>query len=245
LIIVPAGDPLSSLTITQALSSNFILHPLALLYSFFCLIITASGGAFRDWPIERLKEAKLEDALKHPNWSMGTKITVDSATMVNKLFELLEAKWLFSTTNLDAIIETKSIVHAIVDFVDGSSLMHAAVADMRLPIAYAILKRIDRNIVKNVDFTLIKNLDFRKIDSLRYPIWEVKDLLLQKSDLGVVVNAANEVAVEAFINSKIGFLKISEIVLDSIYAFENVKASLVDDIFIIDKEVRSFAKSLI
>ena len=176
---------------------------------------------------------------------MGTKITVDSATMVNKLFELLEAKWLFSTTNLDAIIETKSIVHAIVDFVDGSSLMHAAVADMRLPIAYAILKRIDRNIVKNVDFTLIKNLDFRKIDSLRYPIWEVKDLLLQKSDLGVVVNAANEVAVKAFINSKIGFLKINKIVLDCVKFFENISLNSIEDVFAVDKEVRDFAKKYI
>ncbi|WP_345741155.1 1-deoxy-D-xylulose-5-phosphate reductoisomerase [Nitrosophilus kaiyonis] len=248
--LVVAGKFIDTKKITPIDSEHFALWYIlnsSQLHSFTAsrLIITASGGAFRDWPIDRLKDAKLEDALKHPNWSMGKKITIDSATMVNKLFELIEAKWLFDTKNLDAIIETKSIVHAIVDFVDGGSLMHAAVADMRLPIAYAILKKVEKNIVKNIDFTLVKNLEFRKIDSLRYPIWEIKDLLLQKSDLGVVINAANEVAVEAFINSKINFLKISEIILDSIYAFENVKASSIDDIFIIDKEVRSFAKSLI
>ena len=209
------------------------------------LIITASGGAFRDWPIEKLKDAKLEDALKHPNWSMGRKITIDSATMVNKLFELIEAKWFFNTKNLDAIIETKSLIHAIVDFVDGSSMLHAAKADMRLPIAYALLKKVEKSIVKNIDFTLVKNLDFKKIEISRYPVWQIKDSLLENPDLGVVINAANEVAVDAFINSKIGFLKISEIILDTVAAFENIKVDSVDDLFVLDKEIRIFAKSLI
>ncbi|WP_187648633.1 1-deoxy-D-xylulose-5-phosphate reductoisomerase [Nitrosophilus labii] len=209
------------------------------------LIITASGGAFRDWPVERLKNATVEDALNHPNWSMGKKITVDSATMVNKLFELLEAKWLFDTTRLDAIIETKSIIHAIVDFVDGTSLLHAAYADMRLPIAFALLKSVKKEIVKKIDFTDIKSLEFKKIEESRYPVWQIKDKLLNRADLGVVVNAANEVAVEAFLRKKISFLKISKIILDSVAAFENIELKNLDDIFTADKEVRFFAENLI
>jgi len=209
------------------------------------LIITASGGAFRDWPIEKLKEATLEDALKHPNWSMGKKITIDSATMVNKLFELLEARWFFNTTKIDAIIETKSIIHAIVNFKDGSSLMHAAYADMRLPIAYAILGKVDKDITKEIDFCEIKNLEFRKIDKSRYPIWQIKDKILENPNLGVVVNASNEVAIEAFMNKKIGFLRISETILEAVKFFDNIEINKVEDIFIIDKEIRSFMKTLI
>ncbi|HIE35293.1 MAG TPA: 1-deoxy-D-xylulose-5-phosphate reductoisomerase [Campylobacterales bacterium] len=209
------------------------------------IFLTASGGAFRDWPLEKLNSATIEDALKHPNWSMGKKITIDSATMINKLFELLEAKWLFSTTKLDAIIETKSIVHAIVNFIDGSSLMHAAIADMRLPIAFAILQNVDKEIVQEVDFAKIKTLEFKKINESRYPIWEIKDKLLQKPDLGVVLNSANEEAVEAFLEKKIPFLKISKIILKSIKTFEDISICSLDEVFRIDKEVRSFVKKLI
>ena len=245
--LVVAGKFIKSSKITPIDSEHFglwyILNQNNIPYS--KLTITASGGAFRDWSEEKLKNATLKDALKHPNWSMGKKITIDSATMVNKLFEILEAKWLFNTDKIDAIIETKSLIHAIVDFVDGSTLLQAFSADMRLPIAYAILKKVDKNIVKNIDFTQIKNIEFKKIDELKYPIWQIKDLLLKKPELGVVVNAANEVAVEAFINKKISFLKISEMILDSVEVFKDIKLNKVDDVFVLDKEVRIFAKYLI
>lgn len=106
------------------------------------MVITASGGAFRDWPLEKIKDATLADTQKHPNWSMGQKITIDSATMMNKLFELLEARWLFGEGEYDAIIETQSIIHALIDYVDGSTTAHIAHANMQLPIAYAIRGKV-------------------------------------------------------------------------------------------------------
>ena len=105
------------------------------------MIITASGGAFRDWDISRLQNATLADTQKHPNWSMGQKITIDSATMVNKMFELLEARWLFGEGSYDAIIETKSMIHALIDFKDGSTTAHFAHASMQLPIALLLMRR--------------------------------------------------------------------------------------------------------
>ena len=136
---------------------------------------------------------------------MGNKITIDSATMTNKMFELMEAAWLFDIRKLDAIIETKSLIHALVNFSDGSTTAHIANASMQLPIAYAILGRCDEEILKPVDLVEIGNLEFRKIETSRYPIWEIKDEILNNLDLGVVLNAANEVAVSKFLNSEIGF----------------------------------------
>jgi 1-deoxy-D-xylulose-5-phosphate reductoisomerase len=105
------------------------------------MLITASGGAFRDWPIEKIQEATLQDALNHPNWAMGQKITIDSASMMNKMFELLEARWLFGEGEYDALIETKSLIHALIDYKDGSTTAHFAKANMQLPIAYAVTLR--------------------------------------------------------------------------------------------------------
>ncbi len=134
------------------------------------MLITASGGSFRDYPLEKLQNVSIKEALNHPNWSMGNKITIDSATMTNKMFELLEAAWLFNTKKLDAIIETKSLIHALINFKDGSTTAHIANASMQLPIAYAILGHCDEQILKPVDLLEITNLEFRKIESSRYPI---------------------------------------------------------------------------
>jgi len=207
------------------------------------LYITASGGALRDWDIEKIKNAKLQDVLKHPNWSMGVKITIDSATMVNKLFELLEAKWLFNTTNIDAFIETKSIIHALVEWVDGSTTAHISRTDMKLPIAFAILNEVKNEILKPVNLIEIGSLEFRKIEKFRYPVWEIKDLLLDNSDLGVVINTANEFAIELFLKEKIGFLDISKIILKAIEKFKNLYISKVDEIFKVKKEVRKWCES--
>ncbi len=206
------------------------------------MTITASGGAFRDTPLSDLYRVTTKQALNHPNWSMGKKITIDSATMANKLFELLEAKWLFNSPSFDAIIETKSIIHALIDFKDGSTTAHIANTDMRLPISYAILNRVNSQILKPVDLTKVQTLEFRKIEANRYPIWEIKDDILSKPHLGVVVNASNEVAVEKFLKKEISFLDISKIVLNSYKHFYNFYPVDVDDIFRIDKEVREFIK---
>jgi len=205
------------------------------------LTITASGGSFRDYPLEKLRDVSIQEALNHPNWSMGNKITIDSATMTNKLFELLEARWLFDTTACDAIIETKSIIHAMVNFVDGSTTAHLAHANMQLPIAYALMGKVNTPILEPVDLLALQNLEFKKIETSRYKIWEVKDEILQNDNLGVVLNAANEVAVARFLSGDIGFLDIADTSLKALDHFHNTKISSLDDIMEVDKTVRIFA----
>ena len=205
------------------------------------MIITASGGAFRDWDIANLKDATLADTQKHPNWNMGQKITIDSATMANKIFELLEARWLFGEGSYDAIIETKSLIHAMIDYKDGSTTAHFAHANMQLPIAYAIDQNINTNILNHVDLIKVGALEFREIKQERYPIWQIKEDLLKNPDRGVVVNAANEAAIELFIDKKIGFMDISKLILK---AYERCldRPKNVSDVFLIDKQVREFVR---
>jgi len=207
------------------------------------MIITASGGAFRDWPLEKLSHATLADTQKHPNWSMGQKITIDSATMVNKMFELLEARWLFGEGEYDAIIETKSLIHALIDFKDGSTTAHFANASMQLPIAYALDEDMQESILQPVDLLEVGSLEFRKIEKGRYPIWEIKEDLLKNPNLGVVINAANEAAIEKFIAKEIGFMDISKNIMVAYEQFRSV-AKNIEDIFAIDREVRNFVGSL-
>jgi len=204
------------------------------------LTITASGGSFRDYPLENLKNVTVKEALNHPNWSMGNKITIDSATMTNKLFELIEARWLFDTTACDAIIEPKSIIHAMVNFKDGSTTAHLAHANMQLPISYAILDEVNEQILKPINLLELENLSFKKIESSRYPIWDLKDELLNNDNLGVVLNSANEIGVEKFLKGEIGFLDISKISNNAINKFNNIKLNNINDIFEIDKEVRRY-----
>lgn len=203
------------------------------------MIITASGGAFRDWDIARLENATLEDTQKHPNWSMGQKITIDSATMMNKMFELLEARWLFGEGRYDAIIETKSLIHALIDFKDGSTTAHFAHASMQLPIAFALDGKMQENILPHVDLLKVGSLEFREITTDRYPIWQIKNELLKIPSRGVVVNAANEAAIEKFIAKEIGFMDIAKTVIQAYEKFDTLPKS-VDDVFALDKEVRAF-----
>ncbi len=206
------------------------------------MIITASGGAFRDWDLERLHKATLKDALKHPNWSMGQKITIDSASMVNKTFELLEARWLFGEGEYDAVIETKSLIHALIDFKDGSTTAHFANADMKLPISYSLMGRVEEQILKPVNLVEVGSLEFREIKTDRYPVWELKEDLMQNPKRGLVVNAANEAAIELFIEGKIGFLDISKTIIGAYEHFDKEVQS-IDEVFALDEEVRSFVGS--
>ncbi|MBU1657695.1 1-deoxy-D-xylulose-5-phosphate reductoisomerase [bacterium] len=201
------------------------------------MIITASGGAFRDWDIHKLQSATLADTQKHPNWSMGQKITIDSATMVNKMFELLEARWLFGEGEYDAIIETKSLIHALIDFKDGSTTAHFANANMQLPIAFALDHKMNENILGHVDLLKVGSLEFKEITQERYPIWQIKNELLKNPTRGVVINAANEVAIEHFIAKKIGFMDIPKTIMQAYEKFSYMPSS-VDDVFALDKEVR-------
>ena len=207
------------------------------------MIITASGGAFRDWDISRLENATLADTQKHPNWSMGQKITIDSATMVNKMFELLEARWLFGEGEYDAIIETKSLIHALIDFKDGSTTAHFANASMQLPIAYALEQKMNENILEHVDLLKVGSLEFKEITTDRYPIWQIKDELLKNPARGVVVNAANEAAIERFINKEIGFMDIAKNIIEAYEKYTDMPKN-VDDVFAIDSEVRTFVRDI-
>jgi len=206
------------------------------------MIITASGGAFYKTPIKDLSSKKAADALKHPNWNMGAKITIDSATMANKLFEMLEAFWLYGCKNLDALIEPSSSVHALIEFIDGSTAAHLSHTDMKLAIAHAILPNLKSEILKPVDL-LSLNLKFEKIDIKKYPIFELKDEVLSNPDLGVIINAANEIAVFAFLQGKCGFLDISSIIFKAVEKFNDLTPENTEDLIKIDKIVRNFARS--
>ena len=242
--LVVAGKFIDKSKITPIDSEHFALWYLLNGRDINRLYITASGGAFRDWDINDIKNATFSDALKHPNWSMGNKITIDSASMVNKLFELLEARWLFDTTNVEAYIERKSIVHALIEFRDGSTTAHISKANMQLPIAYALNCKIKEPILEPVDLIKLGSIEFKKIDSSRYPIWQIKQHLLENPDMGVVLNAANEVAIKRFESGEFGFFKMVDLILKAYQKFEGTIAQSLDDVYTIDAEVRDFAKKI-
>ncbi len=171
--------------------------------------MTASGGAFRDCTKEQLAVATAKDALKHPNWQMGAKITIDCATLVNKAFEVIEAKWLYNARfeDIDVIIHRQSIIHSMVEFADGSVMAQMSYPSMELPIALALSypERISSSI-KSLNFAELKSLTFEKLDHDRFPCF---DLVLtagkQGGDYPAVANAASETAVKFFLEGKISY----------------------------------------
>ena len=207
------------------------------------MLITASGGAFRDWPLEKIQSATLADTQKHPNWSMGQKITIDSASMMNKMFELLEARWLFGEGEYNALIETKSLIHALIDYKDGSTTAHFAKANMQLPIAYAVMGKADEAILKPINLLEVGSLEFREITTERYPIWKIREELIANPKRGVVVNAANEAAIELFVTGEISFLEISERVITAFEKFTNAPQS-IEEVFALDTTVRDYVKAM-
>ena len=240
--LVVAGEFIDMSKIVPIDSEHFGLWYLMNERPFSKLYITASGGAFRDWKIKDMQRATFAEALNHPNWSMGNKITIDSATMTNKLFELLEAKWLFNTTNIDAYIEKKSIIHALVEFKDGSTTAHFAGVDMKLPIAFALNNRVEEAILPPVDLLKMGSVEFLPITSERYPIWEIKEHILNNPHLGVVINSVNEEAIKKFEQGRCNFFEMSKIVLDAYSKFDHIKAKNIAEIIEIDKEVRAYVK---
>ena len=240
--LVVAGFLLDTSKIVPIDSEHFGLWYLLQNREIDRMIITASGGALRDMPLEKLSTISPKEALNHPNWKMGKKITIDSATMANKLFEILEARWLFGEGEYDALIETKSIIHALINFKDGSTTAHIANVDMKLPIAYAILNEVKERIIEHIDLVKVGSLEFREIDKRRYPIWEIKDEILKNPKMGVVINAANEVAVDKFLKEEIKFCDIAKITLKAYEKFSDITLRDIKDIFQIDKEVRRFCR---
>ncbi len=189
------------------------------------IILTASGGPFRGKEIEALKEIKVEEALNHPNWSMGSKISIDSATLMNKGLEVIEAHYLFNCDydNIQVVVHPESIVHSMVEYNDGSIIAQMGCADMKLPIQYAInYPRRENQVVESIDFYEISKLTFEKpdIDTFRclylaYKAGKIGGLML------TVLNSANELAVKLFLDKKIKFLQISEIIEEAMTYFQD------------------------
>ncbi|PAF46087.1 1-deoxy-D-xylulose-5-phosphate reductoisomerase [Helicobacter sp. 11S02629-2] len=212
------------------------------------LIITASGGALRDKSAKEVLDSKLKSVLAHPNWKMGARITIDSATMVNKLYEVLETYWLFKDLNknlkIDSLIERSSSIHSLVELEDSSLLAHLANPDMRLPLSFGIggKEAFKESIINKLDLKDLVKIDFREIDTKLYPLWKYKDLLLEKPSLGAVLNASNEVALEAFLSENLSLKVIVDIVSKTLEAFKDTKINdSLEDILALHKEARSVA----
>ncbi|WP_205589472.1 MULTISPECIES: 1-deoxy-D-xylulose-5-phosphate reductoisomerase [Helicobacter] len=212
------------------------------------LYLSASGGALRDLSPEQIPHQSLEKVLKHPNWDMGAHITINAANMLNKLFEVLEARWLFDTKAIDAYIERTSSVHALVRFKDQSLHAQLSTPDMKLAIAHALAPKqaCQQAHIAPLDLCALPPLQFEPIDTRKYPLWALKDTLLENPKLGVVLNASAEVATQAFIEGKIHFGGIVQVVEQSLACFEkevNDVANL-EDISALDQQVRVFATVL-
>ncbi len=206
------------------------------------LYITASGGAFLKSKLKDLKHMRAKDALKHPTWKMGAKITIDSATMANKLFELIEAYHLYGFKELDALIEPKSIIHALCEFQNGSSTAYFSYAHMDLAISVAIFKKQDIKILEYIDFVKLSSLKFHKISERKYPIFKLKNALLNEPNLGVLINAANEVLVYKFLEDRCGFLDISSGIFKVLDHFGVPKLEDISCVFEFDKKVREYLR---
>ena len=212
------------------------------------ITITASGGPFINTSIKELKHVTIEEALNHPNWKMGSKVTIDSATLVNKCLELIEAKYLFNLDEkyFDLVVHPQSVIHSIVTFVDGSSICQMSAPDMKVPIAHALSNEnrlsIDFN---NLDFNNL-NLSFQKFPSDRMEIQNIAREVCNKGGfLGTVFNAANEIAVESFLNKEINFDKIYEVIyrtFDKNILSNNVSIETINEV---DAQTRIHAKKVV
>ncbi|WP_104749552.1 1-deoxy-D-xylulose-5-phosphate reductoisomerase [Helicobacter cynogastricus] len=206
------------------------------------LYLSASGGALRDLSPEQIPHQSLEKVLKHPNWNMGTYITINTANMLNKLFEVLEARWLFGTKAIDAYIERTSSVHALVRFKDQSLHAQLAAPNMKLSIAHALAPTLACKQASIVPLDLAHlSLTFEPIDPRKYPLWTLKDALLDNPKLGVVLNASAEVATKAFIEGKIAFGQIATIIKKNLECFASLSKQLHDleDIYALDAHLRT------
>ena len=213
------------------------------------LILTASGGAFRDTPIEQLGAMTATEALRHPNWSMGAKITIDCATMVNKGFEVIEARWLFGTPadQISVLIHPQSIVHSMVEFEDGAIKAQLGTPDMHLPISYALSfpERKNRP-TERFDFLANPQLTFREVDRVKYPALDVAyDCLRRGGTAACTMNGANEVAVAAFLAGKIGYLDIVRSIEESLARATFIAQPTLDDYAHSDAEARALAREIL
>jgi 1-deoxy-D-xylulose-5-phosphate reductoisomerase len=256
--IVAAGDILMPLAkaknseIIPVDSEHNAIHqcfpPHRDLKEIFKIMITASGGPFREKTFKELSGVTLQDALKHPTWSMGTKITIDSATLVNKCLELIEAHYLFEIpeSQIEIVIHPQSIIHSMVTYIDGSTIAQMSNPNMEVPIANAL--GLDQRlpiIFEAIDFPGL-NLSFEPISDGREVIFDMaREVCNKKGNLGVIFNASNEIAVDAFIAEKINFVDIYQVIQRTFDHFSCSKLDSLEDIFEYDNQARIQAEKVI
>jgi 1-deoxy-D-xylulose-5-phosphate reductoisomerase len=210
------------------------------------LVLTASGGPFRTWDADRIRRATVAEALAHPTWEMGRKVTIDSASMMNKGLELIEAHWLFGVDadRLDAIVHPQSIVHSFVEFVDGSTIAQLSPPDMRMPIQYAMCHPIRvPGCAPSIDWTTFSDLVFEQVDHDRFPaIGLALDAIRRGGTAGATFNAANETAVEAFLAERIPFGRIGELVAEALADLPVREVTTFDDVEHADAAARDWVR---
>lgn len=213
------------------------------------LILTASGGPFRTWKKEDIYNARPEQALKHPNWSMGRKITIDSASMMNKALEVIEARWLFDmpAEKIDVLIHPQSVIHSMVEYADGAVMAQLGTPDMRLPILYAMSypERLATG-GKRLDFTQMNALTFEQPDYDRFPGLKLAyDALKVGGSMSAVLNGANEIAVDAFLHERIPFGAIAQLVEETMHAVPVIAHPTLEQVFECDRAARQKATELL
>lgn len=213
------------------------------------LVITASGGPFRKTPLKDLAAVGVEQALAHPNWRMGNRITIDSATMMNKGFEVIEARWLFEmrADQIEVVIHPQSTIHSMVEYVDGSILAQLGPTDMRMPIQYALTypERVASNQVA-LDWGKLKRLDFERVSTRRYPCLRLaREAMKRGGALPCALNAADEIAVEAFLEHRLPFLGIPEVIEHVLGRMPRIELQGMSDVLSADNEARRIAKEVV
>ena len=211
--------------------------------------LTASGGPFREWSREKIATAGPREALRHPNWQMGSKITIDSATMMNKGLEVIEAKWLFDVEPEDirVVVHPESIIHSMVEFADGAVIAQLGHPDMREPIQYALAYPQRLNLDnRKLDFAALGSLSFSAPDTERFPALGLAyEALRRGGNLACTMNAANEIAVAAYLREEISFYGISELVAETMAGVEFAASPSLDDIFATNEAAKEYASALI
>ena len=213
------------------------------------LLLTASGGPFRTWSMEQLQHATREQALKHPNWDMGAKITIDSASMMNKGFEVIEAKWLFDVapSQIEVVVHPQSVVHSMVQFADGSVKAQLGTPDMRLPIQYAFSypQRLPLS-TERLDFSTLSSLTFEQPDPVRFRNLALSFEALERGgNMACILNAANEVCVAAFLKERVGFLQMSDVIERTMQKVDFITTPTYEDYVATDAIARRVAEELI
>jgi 1-deoxy-D-xylulose-5-phosphate reductoisomerase len=214
------------------------------------LVLTASGGPFRGWNTQRMGDVRPVDALRHPTWEMGAKITVDSATLANKALEVIEAHFLYGVSydHIEVVVHPQSIVHSFVEFVDGSVLAQVGLPTMELPILYALShpERVPDEVLRTFDPVRLSALTFEEVDRAAFPLFELGVLAGRRGGIApAVFNAGNEVAVQAFLEERIRFPEMEEVVEGALNAVSPAPLTRVQDVLSADREARAAASEVV